>query len=108
MSFDAGAISETRDGRCVANVGESASGGSSLLERALVTTGRDSVLRHKFLRKRWQGAIERLQSRDNLHLTDPELWWSRRLRTPLGRALSRLNRADEFRSAREFPHSRLC
>jgi len=66
--------------------------GSSPLERALITLGRDSELRSKFLRKRWQGSIERLRSRDEPGLTTEELWWSRRHRTPLGRALSSLNR----------------
>ena len=84
--------SQTREGRHAASaVCGSECGVSSSLERALVTIGRDSALRHKFLRKRWQGAIERLRSSDKLHPTAQELWWSRRLRTPLGRALSRLN-----------------
>jgi len=85
--------SETRDGRrAAADVCGSEYGVSSSLERALVTIGRDSALRKKFLRKRWQGTIERLWSRDELRSTTDELWWSRRLRTPLGRALSNLNR----------------
>jgi hypothetical protein len=50
-------IGEARDDRCLANVDKSASGGSSSLERALVAMDRDSDLRRKFLRKRWQGAI---------------------------------------------------
>ena len=85
---------ETRKGRCVADdVCGSEYGVSSSLERALVTTGRDSALRRKYLHRRWQGAVERLQSRDkpHLHPTAQELWRSRRLRTPLGRALMRLN-----------------
>jgi hypothetical protein len=57
--------SEIRDGRCAAGNGRGSEYGvSSSLERALVTIGRDSALRNKFLRKRWQGTIERLWSRD--------------------------------------------
>jgi hypothetical protein len=50
-------VGEARDDRCLANVDKSASGGSSSLERALVAMGRDSGLRRKFLRNRWQGTI---------------------------------------------------
>lgn len=53
--------------RAVSDVCRSEYGVSSSLERALVTTDRDSALRRKYLRKRWQGAIERLQSRDKPH-----------------------------------------
>ena len=85
--------SKTRDNSCAAgNVCGSEYRVSTSLERALVTIGRDSALRNKFLRKRWQGAIESLGSRNELRPTTDELWWSRRLRTPLGRALGKLNR----------------
>lgn len=50
-------IGEARDDRWLANVGNSVSGGSSSLERALVAMDRDSGLRRKFLHKLWQGAI---------------------------------------------------
>jgi hypothetical protein len=50
-------ISEVRDERWFSNANNSVPGGSSPLERALVAMDRDSGLRRKFLRKRWQGAI---------------------------------------------------
>lgn len=85
---------ETRKASCAAgDVCGRKDGVSALLERALLTTDRDSALRRKYLRKRWHGEIEKRQPRDkpHLHPTPLELWWSRRLRTPLGRALMRLN-----------------
>lgn len=66
--------------------------GCSPLERALITLSRDSELRSKFLRKRWQGTIEGRGCSDELRATTEEFWWSRRLEIPVGRALSRLNR----------------
>ena len=81
--------SKTRDGRRVAC---SVGGRTSSLDRALRTLSRDSDLRREYLHARWQGAIENHPSSDRpqLYSTDLELWWSTRLHTPLGRALSRL------------------
>jgi hypothetical protein len=80
--------SETEDMAC------SVRSGSSPLERALMTLSRDSTLRRKYLYERWHGVIEDRPSSDKPHLysVDLEFWWSRRLHTPLGRALARLDR----------------
>jgi hypothetical protein len=56
-------IGEARDDGCLANVDKSVSGGSSPLERALIAMDRDSGLRRKFLRKRWQDAIGKTSAR---------------------------------------------
>ena len=66
--------------------------GSSSIERAVMGLGRDSSLRRDYLQERWQRAMENFGSKDkpDIHSMDLELWWSRRLETPLGRALSHL------------------
>jgi hypothetical protein len=86
-------FSKNRKDRCAGGDHcRSEDGVSSSLERALVTTDRDSALRRKYLHNRWQGAIEKLESRDELRLRPTgQEWWNRRLGTPLGRALMRLN-----------------
>ena len=68
--------------------------GSSSIERAVMGLGRDSSLRRDYLQSRWQRAMEQVASRDkpDFHNLDLELWWSRRLKTPLGRALSLLEK----------------
>jgi hypothetical protein len=83
-------------------------GAFSPLDRPLVTIGRDSALRRRYLRRRWLGhhAIEKLESRYLLSPVSLEFWWKRRLRTPLGRALSRLDKGGAIRRAGEVPHSR--
>jgi len=53
--------SETRDVACTV------CSGSSPLDRALMTLGRDSTLRRKYLYERWQGAIENHPSSDKPH-----------------------------------------
>lgn len=68
----------------------SGKGGSPLVQRALAALGRDDPLRRDYLRKRWQGKIESLRSSDQTQPFELRGWWARRLRTPLGRALSRL------------------
>ncbi len=56
-------------GRVVCDVRDSGCLGSLSLDRALVTLGRDSVLRRRYLRRRWQGrhAGGRSPSRERLH-----------------------------------------
>ena len=62
------------------------------LGRALAALSRDSDQRRQYLRERWQGAFKELSSGSEplSSETDLEKWWSRRLKTPLGRALSQL------------------
>ena len=56
-------------GWVVCDIRDSGCLGSLSLDRALVTLGRDSVLRRRYLRRRWQGrnASGRSPSRERLH-----------------------------------------
>jgi len=56
-----------------AREGDGVYGVTGSLYRALVTIGRDSALRRKFLRQRWQGAMQGLSSSDKLHLVPEEI-----------------------------------
>ncbi len=60
------------------------------LDRALLGLGRDSDLRRRYLRARWQQASVSKSERAIVSPCDLKTWWSRRVHTPVGSALARL------------------
>jgi hypothetical protein len=79
--------SETRDGSCVARgVCDSGRRVSYTLERAILAIGRDSALRRRYLRKRWQGShsIEMPPSEHKPHSRAQELRVEQKTSNPFG------------------------
>jgi hypothetical protein len=68
--------------------------GKDPLDRALVALSRDSAARRRYLHSRWQGALKDLSDcKHQPSEADLDRWWRQRLQTPLGHALSQLDKS---------------
>ena len=82
-----------RSFRTIRNMALIIHNGNTPLDRALISLSRDSTQRRRYLQARWQKACAPCSCQvATAAVFDLEFWWSRRLQTSLGRAMSSLDK----------------